>query len=134
MWLNPNETDCLHCISVHNTYVNRYAVIDSLSDDGLSLDIDILSVLDGHRLNVFAVQEERHRLGVHPHSDLMPVTVKQAVHFWVLKDGPDRILSQTHCIVLHRSVLAVQTDGNLRNAVILAGPNALQSMILKTII
>lgn len=96
-------------------YINGNAVIESLADDSLSLDVNVFSFLYGRRVNVLAVQEQGHRFGVHPHANLMPVAIKQVFHLWVLKDCPDRIFRQAHGVVLHCLVLSIQTDGHLEN-------------------
>lgn len=95
------------------TYVDGHAVVQPLPDHSLPLDVYVLSVLDGQRLDVFAVQVQRHRLGLHAQGDLVPVAVKQVVDSVVLEHGPHGVLRQTHGVVLHRFVLAVQTDGHL---------------------
>lgn len=62
---------------------------------------------------MFAVQVQRHRLGLHAEGDLVPVAVKQVVDSVVLEHGPHGVLRQAHGVVLHRFVLSVQTDGHL---------------------
>lgn len=98
------------------THVDGHAVVQPLPDDRLPLDVDVLPVLDGQRLDVLAVQVERHRLGLHAEGDLVPVAVKQVVDAVVLEHGPHGVLRQTHGVVLHRFVLSVQTDGHLSSS------------------
>ncbi len=63
----------------------------------------------------------------------MPVTVKQILHLWVLKDGADSILRQAHGVVLHRLVLPVQTDGDLEDILITAWSNYITFMMFYVI-
>lgn len=95
------------------THVDGHAVVQTLPNHRLPLDVDVLPVLDGQRLDEFAVQVQRHRLGLHAQGDLVPVAVKQVVDAVVLEHGPHGVLRQAHGVVLHRFVLAVQADGHL---------------------
>lgn len=95
------------------THVNRHAVIQPLANHSLALDVDVLPVFNRQGLDVFAVQVQRHGLGLHAQGNLVPVAVKQVVDFRVLEHSSDSVLRQPDSVVLHRLVLTVQTDGHL---------------------
>lgn len=96
------------------THVDRHAVVQPLPDHRPPLDVDVLAVLDGQRLDVFAVQVQGHGPGLHAQRDLVPAAVEQGVHLGVPEHGSDGVFGQAHGVVLHRPVLSVQTDGDLR--------------------
>lgn len=95
------------------THINWHAVIQPLPNHCLSLNIDVLAVLNGQSLDVFTVQVQRDRLGLHTESNLVPVAVKQAVNFRVFKYSSDSIFCEPNSVVLHCLVLAIQTNGHL---------------------
>lgn len=95
------------------THIDWHAVVQPLPDHRLPLDVDVLPVFDGQSLDEFAVQVQRHGLGLHAEADLVPAAVKQVVNFGVLEHSSDSILRQADSVVLHRLVLAVQADGHL---------------------
>lgn len=95
------------------THVNGHTVIQSLPNDSLALDVNILSLLDRECLDEFAVQIQGDISGPDAQGNLVPVAVKKVVHFFVLKDRPDRIFGHTDRIVLHCLVLSIQTNGDL---------------------
>lgn len=97
------------------THINWHTVIQPLPNHCLPLDINVLPVLNGQSLDVFAVQVQRHRLGLHAEGNLVPAAVKQVVNFGVLEHSSDSILCQPDSVVLHRLVLTVQADGHLTN-------------------
>lgn len=97
--------------------VDGHTVVEPLADDGLALNVDVLSLLQGQCVDVFAVQVQRHGLGLHADGDLVPVAVEQIVHLRVFEHGSDRVLRETRGVVLHRFVLPVQSDGNLWDSV-----------------
>lgn len=95
------------------THINRHTVVHSLANYSLPVDIYVFSVFNGQSLDVFAVQIQRDRLGLYAKSNFMPIAVKQVVNFRVFEHSSDSIFCQPHSIVLHRLVLAVQTNGHL---------------------
>lgn len=94
-------------------HIDWHTVVQPLPDHGLPLDVDVLPVFDGQSLDVFAVQVQRHGLGLHTQGDLVPVAVEQVVNLVVLEHGPDGVFCQADGVVLHRLVLPVQADGHL---------------------
>lgn len=95
------------------THINWHTVIQPLPDHCLPLDVNVLSVLKGQSLDMFAVQVQRYRFGVHTEGNLMPAAVKEVVNFRVLEHSSDSILCQSNSVVLYCLVLTIQTDGNL---------------------
>lgn len=97
--------------------VNGDAVVKPLPDHRLPLDVDVLPVLDGQSLDVFAVQVQRHGLGLHAQTDLVPVAVEQVVDFGVLEHSSDGVFGESDRVVLHGLVLTVQADGHLWDSI-----------------
>lgn len=95
------------------TYINWHTVIQPFPNHCLPLDINVLSVFYRQRLDVLAIQVQRHRLGLHTESNLVPVAVKQVVDLRVFEHSPHSIFCKAHSVVLHCLVLTVQTDGHL---------------------
>lgn len=58
------------------THINWHAVIQPLPNHCLALDINVLPVLNGQSLDEFAVQVQRHSLGLDAQGDLVPAAVK----------------------------------------------------------
>lgn len=108
------QATCGHLSNGRDTHINWYTVIQPLSDDCLPLDIDVLPVSDGQGLDVFAVQVQRHRLGLHTEGYLVPVAIKEVVYLLVLEHSSHSVLGQTDSVVLYGLVLTIQTDGYLR--------------------
>lgn len=96
-----------------NTYINWHTIIQPLANHCLPLDINVLPVFNGQSLDMFAVQVQRYRLGLHAEANLVPAAVKQVVNFRILEHSSDSILCQPDSIVLHRLVLTVQPNGHL---------------------
>lgn len=58
------------------THIDGDAVVEPLADDGFSLDVDVLSVLNRYCLDVHTVQIERDGSGLDTQADLVPVSVE----------------------------------------------------------
>lgn len=97
------------------THIYWHTVVQPLPNHSLPLDVNVLPVFDGKRLDVFAVQVQRNSLGLHTEGNLVPVAVKQVVNLGVLEHGSDSIFCQADSVILHCLVLTVQTDGHLTN-------------------
>lgn len=97
-----------------STHINWHAVIQPLPDHSLPLDVDVLSLFDWKGLDVFAVQEQGHRLGLHAEGNLVPVAVKQVVDSRILEHSSNSIFGHPNGVVLHRFVLTIQPDRYLK--------------------
>lgn len=95
------------------THVYGNAVIQSLANHRLPLNVYVFPVFDWQSLDVFAVQVKGDRLRLHAEANLVPVAVEEVVDFRILEHSSDGVFRQPNCIVLHGFVLTVQTDGHL---------------------